>query len=282
MRTAALFGMPLTRRHSAVMHNAAFAANGIDGEYVLREVSAAELPAEVQRARDERWFGFQITAPHKQAIMPLLDEIEPAAAAIGAVNSVEVTEDGRLVGFNTDVLGFLAALEPILTKPVGESRVVVAGSGGVGHAVVYGLAAQQPRSLTVVDLRAADVERIREEYREVYDLEPLTFDDPALTGRLGEADLFVNATSVGMLSPGPVVPVSSIADGAAVFDVVYVPRTTELTREAAAAGHPTSNGDAMLVGQAVAAFVRWTGAEDPTAVMRAAVEPLLDDPDAKP
>lgn len=282
MRTAALFGLPLNRRHSAEMHNAAFRAHGIAGEYLLHEVTAEDLPAAVARARAEHWYGFQITAPHKQAIMPLLDEIEPDAAAIGAVNSVQVTDDGRLVGFNTDVLGFLAGVQPILTRPVADSHVVVAGSGGVGHAVVYGLASQQPRSLTVVDLRRDDVDRLREEYREVYDIEPATFEDPALPTRLGEADLFVNATSVGMLSPGPVVPVSSLRPGAAVFDVVYVPRTTELTRQAAAAGHPTANGDAMLVAQAVAAFVRWTGVADPTEIMRAAVEPLLDDPDATP
>lgn len=282
MRTAALLGMPLTRRHSAEMHNAAFRSNDIEAEYILREVDEHELPAEIERARAERWLGFQITAPHKQAIMPLLDEVEPDAAAIGAVNSVEVTDDGRLIGFNTDVLGFLAAIEPLLTKPITESRVVVGGSGGVAHAVVYGLGSRGPQALTVADLRLADSERLRTEYAEHFDLEATTFNHHLLEERLGEADLFVNATSVGMLTPGPVVPVASIARGAAVFDVVYVPRTTELTRQAAAAGHPTANGDEMLVAQAVAAFVRWTGAPDPSVVMRAAVEPLLDDPDTRP
>ncbi|MPV36878.1 shikimate dehydrogenase family protein [Georgenia subflava] len=282
MRTAALFGLPLTRQHSPAMHNAAFASTGIDGEYVLREVTADELAAEVDRARAERWYGFQITAPHKQAIMPLLDQIEPAARAIGAVNSVEIRDDGTLVGFNTDVIGFMTAVRQVLDKPIAESRVVVAGSGGVAHAAVYGLATEQPVSLTVADLRREDSARLADEYADVFAIEPISFDDDALASRLAEADLFVNATSVGMLSVGPVVPVDSLAPHAAVFDVVYLPRTTELVRQARAAGHRAANGEHMLIAQAVAAFSRWTGTPDQTEVMRDAVEPFLADPDARP
>lgn len=282
MRTAALFGLPLTRQHSAAMHNAAFRATGLDGEYVLREVTAEALPAEVDRARAEGWYGFQITAPHKQTIMALLDEIEPEASAIGAVNSVELTADGRLVGFNTDVIGFMAALQGVLTEPVRDSRVVVAGSGGVAHAAVYGLAQAGPTALTVADLRVGDAARLADEYASVFPIEPMALDDPLLLTRLAEADLFVNATSVGMLSPGPVVPVASLAPTAAVFDVVYLPRTTELVRQARAAGHRAANGEGMLIAQAVAAFSRWTGEPDQGAVMRAAVEPFLADPDAHP
>lgn len=282
MRNAALFGLPLTRQHSPAMHNAAFRATGIDGEYVLREVTAEQLPAEVARARDERWYGFQITAPHKQAIMPLLDEIEPAAASIGAVNSVEVQDDGTLVGFNTDVIGFMTAVADVLERPLRDCRVVVAGAGGVAHAAVYGIACEHPLSLTVADLRLEDSSRLAREYADIHEIEPATFDDPTLAARLAEADLFVNATSVGMLSPGPVVPVSSLGPHAAVFDVVYLPRTTELVRQARAAGHRAANGEGMLVAQAVAAFSRWTGAPDQTAVMREAVEPFLADPNARP
>ncbi|TDE92661.1 shikimate dehydrogenase [Occultella glacieicola] len=285
MRTAALFGLPLNRVHSAVMHNAAFEAAGIDGRYQLEEVTAAELPGQVARAREEGWYGFQITAPHKQAIVPLLDEVEPAAAAIGAVNSVEVTPDGRLVGFNTDVLGFLAGLATVLERPVEGARVVVAGAGGVAHAVAYGLATQHPAAMTVADLRLADSERLATEFADIVDtaeIDATTFDDPGLGETLAAADLFVNATSVGMLSPGPVVAVESLAPECAVFDVVYLPRTTELVRQARASGRPAANGEGMLIAQAATAFVRWTGAADPTDVMRTAVEPFLADPDARP
>ena len=110
MRRVVLFGKPLQRRHSMVMHNAAFEAFGVDARYELAEIDEEQLRIQVPRARDERWLGFQITAPHKRAVMPLLDEVEAGALAIGAVNSVEVTPDARLIGFNTDVTGFVAGV----------------------------------------------------------------------------------------------------------------------------------------------------------------------------
>jgi len=281
MRTVALFGQPLKRRHSAVMHNAAFEAAGVEARYELREVGADELPAHVQQARDEEWMGFQITAPHKQRIMDLLDDVETDARRIGAVNSVQRTDDGRLIGFNTDVLGFMAGLRACLGgEPSG--RVVVAGSGGVSHAVTYGLATAGVDRLSVLDLDSEMPRALAEELREVADIEPFAFDDPMVARRLGEADLFVNATSVGMLSPGPVIDVDLLDPAAAVFDVVYIPVETELTRRARARGMRAANGDGMLVAQAATAWVRWTGLDDPTDTMRRAVEPLLAQADLEP
>jgi shikimate dehydrogenase len=280
MRTVALFGQPLRRQHSAVMHNAAFAAAGVDARYELREVDAAGLADQVARARREQWMGFQITAPHKQAIMPLLDEIEPAALAIGAVNSV-AQEGGRLIGFNTDVLGFLAGLRTLDPALAGRP-VVVAGAGGVSHAVTYGLATSGVGRLTVLDLEEGMPKRLSERFADLAEIEPMVFDDPRLPGRLEEAAALVNATSVGMLSPGPVVDVGLIAADAVVFDVVYIPAETELVRQARARGLRAANGDVMLVEQAASAWVRWTGLPDPTEVMRAAVAPLLAQPDLEP
>lgn len=280
MRTVALFGMPLKRQHSAVMHNAAFAAAGLDVRYELREVSAGELPAQVETARRENWLGFQITAPHKQAVMPLLDEIEDAAASIGAVNSV-IRDGERLVGFNTDVTGFLAGLSTI-TDGLAGRNVVLAGSGGVGHAAAYGLASSAPARLSVLDLEIEMPKRLADRFADIADIEALAFDSPQTSARLAEADLFVNATSVGMLTPGPVVDPALLPGGAAVFDVVYIPPETELVRQARARGLPAANGDRMLVAQAASAWMRWTGLPDPTLVMSEAVAPLLARPDLEP
>lgn len=280
MRTVALFGMPLKRQHSAVMHNAAFAAAGLDVRYELREVSAGELPAQVETARRENWLGFQITAPHKQAVMPLLDEIEDAAASIGAVNSV-IRDGERLVGFNTDVTGFLAGLSTI-TDGLAGRNVVLAGSGGVGHAAAYGLASSAPARLSVLDLEIEMPKRLADRFADIADIEALAFGSPQASARLAEADLFVNATSVGMLTPGPVVDPALLPGGAAVFDVVYIPPETELVRQARARGLPAANGDRMLVAQAASAWMRWTGLPDPTLVMSEAVAPLLARPDLEP
>ncbi|MBB5079197.1 shikimate dehydrogenase family protein [Nonomuraea endophytica] len=282
MRTVALFGNPLRRTHSAVMHNAAFAAFGVDARYELREVRESDLAEQVRQARDERWLGFQITAPHKQVIMPFLDAIEPDALRIGAVNSVTAGADGRLVGFNTDVSGFMTALREHVGTDLSGAEVVVAGSGGVSHAVSYGLAKDGAGHLTVLDLDAADAGRLAARFGDLATIEPMAFADPRVRDRLAGADLFVNATSVGMLTPGPVVDVGLISPCAAVFDVVYLPPLTELVRRARARGMRAAGGAGMLVAQAAAAFSRWTGAGDATAVMRAAVEPLLRRDDLTP
>ncbi|WP_232666085.1 shikimate dehydrogenase family protein [Pseudonocardia sp. TRM90224] len=282
MRTIALFGKPLRRQHSAVMHNAAFAAAGIDATYELREVDETELVAHVDEARRDGWMGFQITAPHKRFVMGLLDAVERDAQRIGAVNSVAAAADGSLVGFNTDVLGFLAGLRSCHPDDLAGRSVVVAGSGGVGHAAAYGLATAGAGALTVLDVDAAMPRRLAEEFADFASVEPLAFADPLVEERLARADVFVNATSVGMLSPGPVVDVDLLAPTAVVFDVVYVPAETELVRRARARGMRAANGDRMLIAQAAAAWTRWTGLADPTEVMRSAVAPLLADHDLPP
>ncbi|TDB89378.1 shikimate dehydrogenase [Actinomadura sp. KC216] len=282
MRTVALFGRPLQRRHSAVMHNAAFEAAGVNARYELREVDEDGLAAQIAEARRDEWMGFQITAPYKLLVMDLLDEIEPGARAIGAVNSVAAAPDGRLIGFNTDVVGFMAGVRDCLGEDVQGRSVVVAGSGGVGHAAVYGLATAGAGSLTVLDLDADMPRRLADDLGDAATIEPLAFDDPRTGDRLAEADLFVNATSVGMLTPGPVIDVDLLDPSAAVFDVVYIPAETELVRQARARGMRASNGDGMLVAQAAAAWCRWTGLPDPTETMRRAVAPLLAEGDPRP
>jgi shikimate dehydrogenase len=281
MLRTALFGKPLQRRHSEVMHNAAFEAATVDARYELHEVDETQLRKYAREARDGGWLGFQITAPHKQFVMDLLDEVEPGAQGIGAVNSVAVTPDARLVGFNTDVVGFLAGLRTVLPRLDGISAVV-AGSGGVGHAAAYGLATSGVQHFTVLDVDIVMPQRLAATMGDVADIEPMEFDDPAAQHRLRNADLFVNATSVGMLSPGPVIDVDLLAPHASVFDVVYIPAQTELVRQARERGLAAANGDTMLIAQAAAAWMRWTGLPDPSDTMRAAVEPLLQAVDLRP
>ncbi|MFV0254239.1 MAG: shikimate dehydrogenase family protein [Beutenbergiaceae bacterium] len=281
MRTVALFGMPLKRQHSVIMHNAAFASADIDARYELREVTEPELVEQVQQARRENWMGFQITAPHKQVVMQLLDVVEPAAEAIGAVNSVE-NRDGQLIGFNTDVLGFMAGLAGVTDPDLSGKSVVLAGSGGVAHAAAHGLASAGAERIAVLDLDLESPQRLTQRFAGMTAWEPLRLDDPAAAERLRDADVFVNATSVGMLTPGPVIDVNLLSEGTAVFDVVYIPAQTELVRQARARGLAAANGDAMLVEQAATAWTRWTGVPAPVDVMRQAVAPLLDDPDLQP
>jgi len=272
-RRVALIGQPLRRRHSQVMHDAAFDANGIDARYELREIPPDALAGFVDEVRDPAWFGFQVTAPYKRDIMPLLDEVEPQAASIGAVNSVERTEGGRLVGFNTDAPGFAAAVERDLGRDFRRARVVVIGAGGAARAAVRAaIDGGAVEVLVAARRRDAAQELVNEAGAPAA---PVALADPALAQALQEADLVVNATTVGMLDAGTPIDAAQLGPAVAVFDMVYVPPETELTRAVRARGLPAANGAEMLVAQAEIAFERWTGIAGTADVMRAAVAPLI-------
>jgi len=278
-RRVALLGKPLRRRHSVVMHNAAFAASGIDAEYVLHELEPEAVAGAVAAARGPEWLGLGVTAPYKQVVAGLVDDVEPDARSIGAVNNVVRTRDGRLVGFNSDAPGFRAGVELALGRPLEGLDVVVVGAGGAAHAVVWACLTAGVRRLTLanrsVDRAGALLDRfdgVGSAARRTWRTDDATFDDSLAT-----ADLAVNATTVGMIDPGLPFPVDALPPSATVFDLVYVPPETPLLRAARARGLRAANGSEMLIAQAAMAFERWTGIGGMADVMRAAVAPLLAD-----
>lgn len=282
-RYVALLGKPLKRRHSQVMHDAAFDAARIDARYVLRELEPDEVEAAVAEARGPDWLGLGVTAPYKLDVARLCDEVEADAQAIGAVNNVVRTGEGRLVGINTDAPGFRAGAELAMGFPIRGSEVVVAGAGGAARAVVYACLRAGVARLTVGNRTRAAAEALAEQLRGVSrtHLRPVGLDDPDFAAALGSADLAVNATTVGMIDPGMTMPVEALPDWATVFDLVYVPPETPLLQAARARGLRAANGSEMLIAQAAAAFQRWTGVSGMADVMRAAVAPLLADPTAR-
>jgi shikimate dehydrogenase len=281
-RTVALLGKPLKRRHSQVMHDAAFAAAGIDARYVLRELEPDEVEAAVAEARGPAYLGLGVTAPYKPVVAALCDEVERDATEIGAVNNVVRTGDGRLVGINTDAPGFREGAELAMGFPLRGAKVVVAGAGGVARAVVYACLHAGVARVTVASrdpaASAALASRLRVPF--LSSLEAIGLADDRFAQRLGDADLAVNATTVGMIDAGMVIPVDALSEWATVFDCVYVPAETPLLAAARAAGHRAANGSEMLIAQAAIAFERWTGVGAMADVMRAAVAPLLADPGA--
>jgi shikimate dehydrogenase len=279
----ALLGKPLRRRHSQVMHDAAFMAAGIDARYELLELDEADVPAAAAQARGPGWLGLQVTAPYKRLVAGLCDRVEADAAAIGAVNSVARTRAGKLVGFNTDAPGFRAAVELAMGRPLAGRRVVVAGAGGAAHAVVFTCLSAGADRVTVGNRTVASAAALAERFGGVGagSVAACALDDPAFADALRSADLAVNATTVGMLDPGATIDVEALPAGATVFDLVYVPPETPLLRAARARGLRTANGSEMLIQQAAIAFERWTGVGGMADVMRAAVAPLLADAAAK-
>jgi shikimate dehydrogenase len=279
-RQVALLGKPLRRRHSQVMHDAAFDAAGIDARYVLRELDEAEVPAAVSAARAPDWLGLGVTAPYKPLVATLLDEVEDDARAIGAVNNVVRTDDGRLVGINTDAPGFRAGAELAMGFPLQGAEVVVAGAGGAARAVVHALLGAGVARLTVANRTADKAEALAAGlgHPPLVRVQATELGSASFLDALASADLAVNATTVGMVDPGATIPVERLPEWATVFDLVYVPAETPLVAAARARGLKAANGSEMLIAQAAAAFERWTGVRGMADVMRAAVAPLLADP----
>jgi shikimate dehydrogenase len=276
----ALLGTPLKRRHSQVMHDAAFDAAGIDARYVLAEIGPDAVEDAVREARGEGWLGLGVTAPYKQVVASLVDVVEPDAQAIGAVNNVVRTDDGRLIGFNTDAPGFRAGVELAMGRSLEGADVVVMGAGGAAHAVVYACRDAGARSVVVANRSVDRAAGLVERFASVGEgsLTALAADDPSLADALATADVAVNATTVGMIDPGATIPVEALRADATVFDLVYVPAETPLVAAARARGLRAANGSEMLIAQAAIAFERWTGVGGMADVMRQAVAPLLADP----
>ena len=226
-KRVALIGHPLKRRHSEVMHNAAFEHFSIDAAYELREMEPDEILGFVAEARRDEWLGFQVTAPYKQIVMAHLDEIEDGALQIGAVNSVLRREDGSLVGFNTDAPGFQRAAEGELDIHFTGLRVAVAGAGGVARAVVHALATAGADSVTICDLDASKATDLAADFGGSVRAVDVGDEFEAV---LREVDFAVNATTVGMIQPGVAFDPDVLRDSAVVFDLVYNPPESELLR----------------------------------------------------
>ena len=282
-RRVALLGKPLKRRHSVVMHNAAFDAAGIDARYELLELEPEDVEAAVMAARESKFLGLGVTAPYKKVVASFVDEIEPDAAQIGAVNNVVRSDAGRLIGINTDAPGFRAGVELAMGRPLTGAAVVVAGAGGAAHAVVYACLAAGAGPVTIGNRTAPAAEELAARMTGVAhgSVSGTGLDGVAFADALASADLAVNATTVGMLDPGVTLPVDLLRSDATVFDLVYVPAETPLVAAARARGLRAANGSEMLIAQAAAAFERWTGVGGMADVMRTAVQPLLDDATAR-
>ncbi len=282
-RRVGLIGKPLKRRHSQVMHDAAFDASGIDARYVLLELDEDAVADAIREARGPDWLGLGVTAPYKRLVAGLCDEVESEADTIGAVNNVVRRDDGSLLGFNSDAPGFQAGVELAMGRSLDGAAVVVAGAGGAAHAVVFACLRAGAREVVVGNRTAGSATALVQRFAGVGRgaRSAVALDDPAFAAALGTADLAVNATTVGMLDPGATIAVELLPPAATVFDLVYVPPETPLLEAARARGLRAANGSEMLIAQAAIAFERWTGVGGMADVMRAAVAPLLADVSAR-
>ena len=251
---AEVIGDPIAQSKSPAIHGFWLSALGIEADYRAAHVTAAGLADYIAARRaDPQWRGCNVTMPHKQAVMPLLDRIDPLAARIGAVNTVVRDADGVLTGFNTDAPGFA---EPLGDAPLGSATVI--GAGGAARAILLALA---ERGTARIALMNRNVDKARALLDEL----GIAGQAFALGARVDAADLLVNSSSLGM-SGHPPLPgglLDDVAPGGLVYDIVTSPLRTDLLEAAAARGLRTIDGLAMLIGQADHAFVRFFGQHPP-------------------
>lgn len=273
-RPYAVLGHPIGHTLSPVMHNASFAALGLDAIYLAFDVEPERLLEVLPAMKLMGFGGVNLTIPHKEVAFRGLAKLDDSAKLLGAVNTVQFTEAG-LVGHNTDGYGFLRALEEAFGKSPKDDAVFVLGSGGAGRAVALMAAQAGAREVTLADLDLLRSERVGNEIRANFPatqvhvvVNPSAQKEAAL-----KADLVVQATPVGMKPyDKSLLPPESFREGQRAFDLIYHMPETAFMKAARAGGAKASNGLGMLLHQGAHAFQIWTGQEPSVPAMRKALE----------
>lgn len=276
-----LIGFPLGHSISPLFQQAAFDYYRLPVRYESWETPPEQIPAMIQRLRQTDCLGCNVTIPHKQVVMPLLDNVDRLATRIGAVNTI-VRSDGRLLGYNTDAAGFSEALRRDGEVDPAGQRVLVLGAGGAARAVLVALLDAQCAKIVVVNrdgARAASlVADLADPRLSIGSLDP---NNATLAPK--DVELIINTTSVGMRhwstegrSP---LPGHWVQKDHFVYDLVYNPSETPLLAEARTVGARAIGGLMMLIYQGAAAFERWTSQPAPVALMRETAERALRNTD---
>lgn len=262
-RIVGIIGWPVAHSLSPAMHNAAFAAMGLDWAYVAFPVEPDRVPEAIRGLAAAGVAGLNVTIPHKAAALAASSAASPAAAAIGAANTLIPDGAGGFRCDNTDAEGFLRALDEQAPMDLQGVRVLVLGAGGAARAVTWALRGRGAR-ITVAN-------RTPEKAAELGAVVPFTAE--AVDAALAETDLLVNTTSLGLHGddPPPGLPLAAIPAGCVVADIVYRRGGTPWLGAVAARGHRTVDGLGMLLHQGAAALAQWTGQEPPVDAMREAL-----------
>jgi shikimate dehydrogenase len=253
----AVLGDPIGHSMSPIMHNDLFSYYHIDGTYLPFQVKSENLNDAVKGLKALGAGGFNVTVPHKSAIIPFLDGVDDLAMSIGAVNTV-VNENGKFIGYNTDGPGFFKGLETYVPSLSGQ-KVLIIGAGGAARAIYFTLAQNKP---SVIDIANRTVEKAAELVKEC----PFSVPSAALSleeanEELGNYDLIVQTTMIGMhpkVSEQPI-QLTNLKKQALVCDIIYNPLTTRFLQEAQQKGARIQNGIDMFVYQGALAFEKWTG-----------------------
>ncbi len=273
-----IIGAPIEHSRSPQIHNAAIAALSLDYVYVPFHVQPDNLGAAIEGFKAANVVGINVTIPHKQNVIPYLDEISREATLIGAVNTL-IFKDGAISGENTDAPGFLQAMqEEELDVPQGGSAVII-GAGGSSRAVVVALALAGVRTICITNRTVSRAVALATDLSEKTDasIYGIGLDDPKLPNAVGTSQLIVNTASTSMdISHPLLIDPEWLAPQSIVYDIVYTPPETRLLQAAAEKDCHTIGGLGMLVHQGAIAFERWTGVNPPVETMRQALQGAFD------
>ncbi len=263
-----LIGHPVAHSLSGAMQQAAFDALGIDATYELWDRPPIQLPDAISELRTDDFLGANVTIPHKERVVPLVDRLTEEAHATGAVNTI--TKDGkRLIGHNTDVPGFKVALDKLVGRQKMPKYAVVLGAGGGARAVVYGLITEGFQRIVVFNRHLHRAEAMVKHFGRTaahMELRAMPWHESIIEAELAKAKVLINATSIGLTSDETPVPAEILPPELMVLDLIY--NRTRLLQDAEAAGATIQDGEAMLLNQGAAAFTLWTGQPAPLELMQ--------------
>jgi len=265
-RLAAVVANPIKHSISPFIHNSAFEATNTNGVYLAWEIDATELAETVANIRRYQMYGINLSMPYKEQVIPYLDQLSEEACLIGAVNTV-VNREGTLIGYNTDGKGFFKSLPSF---KISGKRMVLLGAGGAAKAILAQAILDGVSQISVF-VRSSSIEKTRPYLKKIQNATGFRVDLFALEDvqdlqdSITQADLLVNATSVGMDGSSQPIPTSIVLpEKLLVADVIYQPFETPFLKWARKQGNQSINGLGMLLYQAAEAFQLWTGKEMPT------------------
>jgi shikimate dehydrogenase len=271
-----LIGHPVAHSLSGAMQQAAFDDQGIDASYELWDRAPISLVESIGEIRGDDFLGANVTIPHKERVVPLVDRLTEEAQATGAVNTI-TREGRRLIGHNTDVPGFKVALDKLVGRQKMPRHAVVLGAGGGGRAVVYGLVREGFQRVVVFNRHLHRAEALVKHFGRSaahMELRAMPWHESIIEAELAKSKILVNATSIGLTGDVSPIPGETIPPELLVLDLIY--RKTKLLRDAEAAGCVVADGELMLLHQGGAAFTLWTGRPAPIDVMQRALATARD------
>jgi len=263
-----LIGHPVAHSLSGAMQQAAFDELGVDARYELWDKPPIDLADAVAELRTDDFLGANVTIPHKERVVPMVDRLTEEATATGAVNTI-TREGKRLVGHNTDVAGFDVALDKLVGRQKMPKQAVILGAGGGARAVVYGLIREGFQRIIVFNRHLHRAEGMVKHFSRTashMELRAMPWHESIIESEIAKTKVLINATSIGLTSDISPLPSEVLSTELLVLDLIYA--KTRLLRDAHAAGATTLDGELMLLHQGAAAFTLWTGQPAPLELMQ--------------